>query len=98
MQWQVEGREVIERRACTAECTCLSIFTRLGAHLCQHVQGWVPISAKMCTAVGTGDHRYGDAAIFVPFFGALKGYVEDPENFDETKYKENARYDELKDK
>ena len=54
--------------------------------------------AKMCTAVGTGDHRYGDAAIFVPFFGALKGYVEDPENFDETKFKENARYDELKDK
>jgi len=24
--------------------------------------------ANMMTAVGTGDHRYGDAAIFVPFF------------------------------
>lgn len=51
--------------------------------------------ANMMTAVGTGDHRYGDAAIFVPFFATLRGYLEGPETFDPTQYKDNPHYKEL---
>ena len=51
----------------------------------------------MMTIAATGDHRYGDAAIFLPFFKTLRGYIEDPTNFDETKYKANVHYSELKD-
>ena len=50
------------------------------------------------TAVGTGDHRYGDAATFVPFFKTMKIFINDPENFDHTKCPENPRPDEKKDK
>jgi pyruvate/2-oxoglutarate dehydrogenase complex dihydrolipoamide acyltransferase (E2) component len=54
--------------------------------------------ANMMTCVGTGDHRYGDAAIFIPFFSAFRGYIEDPANFDHTKYKDVPHYKELKSK
>ena len=37
--------------------------------------------AHMMTCIGTGDHRYGDAAIFTPFFSTFKGYITDPANF-----------------
>lgn len=52
--------------------------------------------ASMMQMVATGDHRYGDAAIFIPFFKTLLGYNADPENFDEKKYKETVHYSELK--
>ena len=52
--------------------------------------------ANMMTCVGTGDHRYGDAAIFVPLFRTIRYFIEDPENFDETKAPGNAHYSELK--
>ena len=39
--------------------------------------------AHIMSAIGTGDHRYGDAATLTPFFRTLRGYLEDPENFDE---------------
>jgi len=52
----------------------------------------------MMTVVASGDHRFGDAAIWVPLFRALKLYIEDPVNFDETKVKANMHYSELKDK
>ena len=54
--------------------------------------------ANMMTLVCTGDHRYGDAAIFIPFFKNVVAYTEDPENYDEKNYKENAHYSEAKDK
>lgn len=50
--------------------------------------------ADMMTAVATGDHRYGDAAIFINFFKCVRGYLEDPENFDHTKYPETIHYSE----
>ena len=55
----------------------------------------------MMTAVSTGDHRYGDAAIFINFFKAMRGYLDDPENFDHTdlaKYPETIHYSEQKKK
>ena len=52
--------------------------------------------AKMMTCVGTGDHRYGDAAIFVPLFRTLRAYIEDPLSFDINKMKANVHYSELK--
>ena len=52
--------------------------------------------ASMMTMVGTGDHRYGDAAIFLPFFHAVMGYTKDPANFDEKKIKANVHYKEVK--
>ena len=33
---------------------------------------------KTMTVVTMGDHRYGDASIFVPFFDCFKGFLEDP--------------------
>ena len=54
------------------------------------------IVQDMCDLVGTGDHRFGDAVIFNPLFKCYRGYVEDPENFDPTKYPENAHHSEKK--
>ena len=51
----------------------------------------------MMTTIATGDHRYGDAAIFAPFYACFLGFLNDPANFDPTIYKENAHYKELKD-
>ena len=45
--------------------------------------------------VSTGDHRYGDAAIFVVFFNVVRDYLSDPENFDHTKYKDIPHYSEV---
>lgn len=53
------------------------------------------IAADMMTMVATGDHRYGDAAIWVPLFNMVRAIFEDPENFDETKVKGNVHYSEL---
>jgi len=45
-------------------------------------------------AVFTGDHRYGDAAIFVTLFKVINDYLADPENFDQSKYKDIPHYSE----
>ena len=50
--------------------------------------------ASMMTAVATGDHRYGDAAIFINFFKCFQSYIEDPDNFDHTKLPETIHYKE----
>ena len=50
----------------------------------------------MMTLVATGDHRYGDAAIFLPLFHSVRGYVTDPANYDEKKYKDVMHYSEAK--
>ena len=52
--------------------------------------------ASMMTMIATGDHRYGDAAIFLPMLHNVKGYVGDPENYDEKNFKENPHYKEVK--
>ena len=52
--------------------------------------------ANMMTGVATGDHRYGDAAIMRPFFVTFKGFLENPPEFDETKYKDMPHHSELK--
>lgn len=46
----------------------------------------------MMTVVASGDHRYGDAAIWVPMFNAIKSFMNDPVNFDEKKIKGNMHY------
>lgn len=51
---------------------------------------------KVMTAVATGDHRFGDAAIYIPFFKTFIGYIQDPSNFDEKTYKANQHYSEKK--
>jgi hypothetical protein len=51
----------------------------------------------MMTCVATGDHRYGDAAIFIPYFKSFIGYLEDPENFDFKNALEHAHWTEKKD-
>jgi pyruvate/2-oxoglutarate dehydrogenase complex dihydrolipoamide acyltransferase (E2) component len=40
----------------------------------------------------TGDHRFGDASIFMPLYKTFKGYLADPGNFNPEKYKENIHY------
>ena len=55
-------------------------------------------AANMMTMVATGDHRYGDAAIFIPFFHNVRAYIVDPANYDEKNYKENPHYTEAKTK
>ena len=54
-------------------------------------------AANIMRICGCGDHRYGDAAIMLPYFQALKGYVEDPENWDHTdkKYKDVPHHTEI---
>lgn len=52
--------------------------------------------ASMMTAVATGDHRFGDAAIFLPLVKVMRGFISDPENFDHTKYPENKPHWEIK--
>ena len=51
---------------------------------------------KMMTVCATGDHRFGDAAIFLPLLKGTVAYIEDPENFDESKLKANVHYTERK--
>jgi len=54
------------------------------------------VIAPIMNVTQTGDHRYGDAAVFVPLNMAFKGYIEDPENFKTENFKENAHWSELK--
>jgi len=42
----------------------------------------------------TSDHRFGDAATFLPFYNVLKGYLEDPLNFKPDNYKRNLHWSE----
>lgn len=55
-------------------------------------------AANMMTTIATGDHRFGDAAIMVPYFRTFRGFIEDPENFDEKQWKDVPHWRELKDK
>jgi pyruvate/2-oxoglutarate dehydrogenase complex dihydrolipoamide acyltransferase (E2) component len=50
----------------------------------------------MVNCTQTGDHRFGDAAIFMPLHKLFRGYMTDPANFKHEDYKENAHYSELK--
>ena len=52
--------------------------------------------ANFMTSIGTGDHRFGDAAIFVPFFKTMQRFIDDPMNFDHTQCPENCRVHEKK--
>ena len=54
--------------------------------------------ANFMTSVATGDHRYGDAAIMAPFFSTMKGFIDDPDNFNEKDHRDVPHYKELKDK
>jgi pyruvate/2-oxoglutarate dehydrogenase complex dihydrolipoamide acyltransferase (E2) component len=42
----------------------------------------------------TSDHRFGDAATFVPFVRGFKGYLKDPANFKPEDYKANVHWSE----
>jgi pyruvate/2-oxoglutarate dehydrogenase complex dihydrolipoamide acyltransferase (E2) component len=53
---------------------------------------------EMMTTVWTFDHRYGDAAQAVKQIKIIKDYVEDPENFDISKYPEAPPYNQTKSK
>ena len=53
-------------------------------------------TANISSAIATCDHRYGDAALLIPFFSAIRGYIADPGNFnpDDPKYKDVPHYKE----
>jgi pyruvate/2-oxoglutarate dehydrogenase complex dihydrolipoamide acyltransferase (E2) component len=57
------------------------------------VDGELKIQSIMNTT-NTGDHRFGDAAIFLPFRNCFRGYMEDPENFNPDSFKENVHWSE----
>lgn len=42
----------------------------------------------------TGDHRFGDASIWVPMHKVLIGYIADTKDFDDTKIKQNIHWSE----
>jgi hypothetical protein len=42
----------------------------------------------------TGDHRFGDASVWIKFHSPLRGYLTDAENFKAETYKENKHYSE----
>lgn len=44
----------------------------------------------MMNTTQTGDHRYGDAAIWMPFQKVLIGYIADAKNFHPEDYKKEA--------
>lgn len=46
----------------------------------------------------TGDHRYGDAAVFLPLMRCVTGFLADPENFDLAACKENPHWSEKMEK
>lgn len=43
-------------------------------------------------AVFTYDHRFGDAQTVIKFANIIKDYVENPENFDISKYTDSIPY------
>jgi hypothetical protein len=47
-------------------------------------------------ATHTGDHRYGDAAIWMPLERCFKGMLTDAKNFDPSTVRENVPYNENK--
>ena len=55
------------------------------------------VADDVMTTIATGDHRYGDAAVYVPFFKTFIGYIQDPQNFDVASAPEHPHYSELKD-
>lgn len=60
------------------------------------VDGKIEI-ADIMTSTQTGDHRFGDASIFIPLHKVYKGYIEDPENFKAENYAGKAHWSEAKD-
>ena len=42
----------------------------------------------------TGDHRFGDASIFLPLHKLFRMYLEDPANFKPENFKENIHWTE----
>ena len=44
---------------------------------------------QMCQAVVTFDHRYGDASMCKKVERVMRDYIQDPENFDLSKYPDN---------
>lgn len=57
------------------------------------VDGELKVQSVMTTS-STGDHRFGDASVFIPLQRCFTGYMSDPANFDHTAYKENLHYSE----
>jgi len=54
------------------------------------------VIAPIMNVTVTADHRYGDAAIFIPLNKAFVAFIEDPENFKTENFKEHAHWSELK--
>jgi pyruvate/2-oxoglutarate dehydrogenase complex dihydrolipoamide acyltransferase (E2) component len=57
------------------------------------VDGELKIQSIMNTT-NTGDHRFGDAAIWLPLSRCFSGYVQDPANFKPSNFKENIHWTE----
>lgn len=54
------------------------------------------VIADMMNVTMTGDHRFGDAAIFTKMIKCFVGYLEDPENFKSEDYADNPHWSEKK--
>ena len=62
--------------------------------VCDQQTGEICIKEIM-EVVYTFDHRFGDAGMADQSFQCLGAYIEDPENFDETKFKDKISAHEL---
>jgi len=51
----------------------------------------------MVNCTQTGDHRFGDASIWVPMHRVLIGMMSDAKNFKSENFKENIHWSERKD-
>lgn len=49
---------------------------------------------EMMSLVMTADHRYGDAALFMPLYKTFKNYMADPTNYKDEEQKQNAHWSE----
>jgi 2-oxoacid dehydrogenases acyltransferase (catalytic domain) len=57
------------------------------------IDGEIKIQS-LVSFTNTGDHRFGDAAIFMPMLKVLQGYLGDPKGFDLTTVKEAVHWKE----
>jgi hypothetical protein len=52
------------------------------------------IAKEIMSSVFTFDHRYGDGAIAASFIAVMQDYIEDPDNFEPSKFKDNISVEE----
>ena len=52
------------------------------------------VAKQMMTTIFTFDHRFGDAAVAAHTIKVATNFIEDPENFDPTKFEDKVSAEE----